>query len=191
MLIHDYDRSFVAYVACTTPGHEGYLDCAKLAVKKGAAARVDDDWLIVTSFRRQEPHRFWFRCFVDQDTQRSYYDIQSWSRRTGRDFNSKKRNLDRNINGYACLYDESVAHDRLWKVMTPDNGNYTRMAQPLEAGQSIAAQIWTRTSNQQLCAFDRQEVANHWFAYTATSGGPVLDLCLEITDIGEELLDDH
>ncbi|MBH3427275.1 hypothetical protein [Pseudomonas alkylphenolica] len=191
MLKHDYDRSFVAYVACTTPGHEGYLDFAKLAVRNTEAARIADDWLIVTSFLGREPHRFWFRCLVDEATGRSYYDVQSWSRRTGRDFKSKKRHMDRNHNGYACLYEASTAEDRLWKVMTLSEGSYARMSQFPEVGQSIAAQIWARTSNDALCVCEREDVGDEWFAYVATSGGPTLNLRLEITDIGEELLDDH
>lgn len=191
MLKHDYDHSFVAHVLCTTPEYEGYLDFARLAMKGGEAARTADDSLVVTSFVGREPHRFWFRCLVDEDRGRSYYDIQSWSRRTGRDFNSKKRHLDRNNGGYPCLYDEPTAQDRLWKLMTLDEGGFTSTAPELEAGQSIAARIWTRTSNQELCAVKREEVGDHWFAYAATSGGAVLDLTLQITDIGEELLDDH
>ena len=191
MLVHDYDRSFVAHVACTTPGFEGYLDCAKLAENEGLAARVADDWLVVTSLVAREPHRFWFRCMVDQARGRRYYDIQSWSRRTGRDFNSKKRHLDRNGTGYGCLYDEEVADDRLWKVMTLGEPGYVSMDQSLQAGDSVAARIWTRTTNIQLCATGREEVLDHWFAHACAGKGEPLDLEIRITDIGEELLDDH
>ncbi|MFJ1337799.1 hypothetical protein ACIKP7_06615 [Pseudomonas caricapapayae] len=191
MLKHDYNRSFVAHVSCTTPEHEGYLGFARLAMREGQAARIADDALVVTSIVGREPHRFWFRCLVDEARERTYYDIQSWSRRTGRDFNSRKRHLDCSNNGYASLCDVPTAEARLWKVMTLKEGSYTSTALEPQAGQSIPAQIWTRTTNQKLCAYDRQVVGNHWFAYAATSGGPVLDLCLQITDIGEELLDDH
>jgi len=191
MLVHDYDRSFVAHVACTTPGFEGYLDCAKLAEKDGLVARVADDWLVVTSLVAPEPHRFWFRCMVDQARGRRYYDIQSWSRRTGRDFNSKKRYLDRSGKGYGCLYDEKVADDRLWKVMVPGEQGHVSMDQSLQAGDCVAVRIWTRTTNIELCATGREDLLDHWFAHACAGQGEPLDLEIRITDIGEELLDDH
>ncbi|PSS58037.1 hypothetical protein [Pseudomonas sp. BBP2017] len=190
MLKHNYDRSFIAHVACTTPGYEGYLDCAKLAIKNGEAARVADDWMIVTSILGPEPHYFWFRCLFDESIGRPYYDIQSWSRRTGRDFNSKKRHLDCSYNGSPGLYAESPEDQRLWKVMTRQDGRFASMTSIVAVGQKIEARIWTR-SNCELQAADRQRVGDHWFACAATSGGQALDLCLEITHIGEELLDDH
>lgn len=192
MLRHDYDRSFVAHIACTTAGLEGYLDCAKVVEKEGQPARVADDWLIVTSLQTQEPHRFWFRCMVDDERGRRYYDIQSWSRRTGRDFNSKRRHLDRNGNGYGCLYDAAVDDARLWKVMTlNDEGRHVSMDQALQAGLELPVRIWTRTSNLELGATAREEVLEHWFSYVGAGAGEPLDLQLSITDIGEELLDDH
>lgn len=192
MLRHDYDRSFVAYIACTTPGFEGYLDCAKVAEREGRAARLADDWLIVTSLKVGEAHRFWFRCMVDDSRGRRYYDIQSWSRRTGRDFNAKTRYLDRNRNGYCCLYGEPITDDRLWKLMTPtDDGQHVSVQQDLQAGLCLPARIWTRTTNLELCAVGREEVGEHWFAYTQCGSGEPLDLQVQITDMGEELLDDH
>ncbi|QXI48740.1 MULTISPECIES: hypothetical protein [Pseudomonas] len=192
MLVHNYDRSFVAHVACTTPEFEGYLDCAKLSEREGQAARIADDFLVVSSLLGREPHRFWFRCMVDETRGRRYYDIQSWSRRTGRDFNSRKRYLDRDGNGYACLYDTKVSDDRLWKVMTRnDQGQFVSMDQDLHAGDKLAVRIWTRTTNIQLCAMGRMDVLDHWFAYGCAGTGEPLDLEVQITDIGEELLDDH
>ncbi|MBK5008588.1 hypothetical protein IAE33_000448 [Pseudomonas sp. S60] len=192
MLVHDYDRSFVAHVACSTPGLEGFLDCAKLVVRGGEAARVADDWLVVSSLVGREPHRFWFRCMVDEARGRRYYDIQSWSRRTGRDFNSKKRYLDRNGNDYGCLYDEKVADERLWKVMAlNEQGALAGMDRSLQPGDHVAARIWTRTTNLELCATEREHVADHWFACARAGEGEPLDLQIRITDIGEELLDDH
>lgn len=192
MLRHDYGRSFVAHVACTTPGLEGHLDCARLGEREGRAVRIADDWLIVHSLGADEPHRFWFRCLVDDARGRRYYDIQSWSRRTGRDFNSKKRHLDRNRNGYGSLYDTPVSDERLWKLMSlNDEGQFVSLDQPLQAGDSLPVRIRTRTSNIELSAADPEEVVDQWFVYVHAAHGQVLDLELRISDIGEELLHDH
>lgn len=191
MLNHSYDRSFVAYVECTTPGLEGYLDCAKLAERDGTAARASDDWMILTSLTLREPHLFWFRCMFDDTIGRPYYDIQSWSRRTGRDFQSHNRHLDCNRNGYAGLYEQAPEDSGLWKFMTvqPDGG-WASMTSIVEAGQQVEGRIRTR-SNLELQAVSRETVADHWFAYVATSGGEVMDVRLHILHIGEELLDDQ
>lgn len=189
MFNHVYDRSFVAHVACITPMLEGYLNFAKLAEKDGRAAFTADDYMIITPVAGREPHRLWFRCMEDEHGMR-YYDIQSWSRRTGRDFNTKVRNLELTNNGYAKLYKEPTATDRLWSVMTLQDDEFVSVGDDLAPGQHIEAQIWTPT-NLALCGYGRTEVADQWMAYTVSHGGPVLDLRLEITDIGEELLDDH
>ncbi|MBA1201833.1 hypothetical protein G7009_08670 [Pseudomonas capeferrum] len=191
MMNHIQQRSFIAHVRSTTEGYEGYLDFAKIVPKKGSAARVADDWMIVTSLQAtREPHYFWFRCMEEQRSGARYYDIQSWSRRTGRDFNAKSRYLDLGNSGYAGLYDQQVGHDRLWSVMTLKDDEFISVGDELNVGQAIPAQFWTCT-NQVLCAYKRETVAEHWFAYAASSGGPILALSLEITHIGEELLDDH
>lgn len=190
MFNHNYDRSFIAYVACTTPGYEGYLDFAKLADKGGEAGRVADDWMIVSSFKHREPHRIWFRCLFDETIGRPYYDIQSWSRRSGRDFQSSNRHLACSHNGYAGLYAQRPDDESLWKVMTLQDGKYSSMTSIAEVGQHIDMRIRTR-SNLTLQAVNRQEVCDHWFAYVATGGGQALDLRLEILDVGEELMDDQ
>ncbi|MNP86608.1 hypothetical protein D3C76_1869520 [compost metagenome] len=51
--------------------------------------------------------------------------------------------------------------------------------------------IWTRTTNIELCATGREDVLDHWFAHACAGKGEPLDLEIRITDIGEELLDDH
>lgn len=192
MLEHDYDRSFIAHVSSTTAGLEGYLDCAKVVEKGVQVARVADDWLILTSLTVGEPHYFWFRCMVDEARGRRYYDIQSWSRRTGRDFNARTRHLDRNGNGYGCLYDTPVSDDRLWKLMAQNqDGGFSSLDQAPRAGESLPVRIWTRTTNLELGATGREDVGGHWFAYARAGDGHALDLQLQITHIGEELLDDH
>ncbi|TDF79475.1 hypothetical protein [Pseudomonas sp. H9] len=187
---HSYDRSFIAYIACTTPGYEGYLDCATLVLKDGQVGRLADDWMIVTSEVVREPHRFWFRCLFDESRGRPYYDIQSWSRRTGRDFNSKKRHLDRSYNGYPGLYEVAPEDDNLWKVITLQDGKFASMTSIVEVGQKVEARITTR-DNDVLQAGGCRVVGDGWFASVCTSGGQELDLSLEILDIGEELLDDQ
>ena len=192
MLRHDYDRSFVAYVSCSAPGLEGYLDCARLAEREERAVRIADDSLIVHALDADEPHLFWFRCMVDDARERHYYDIQSWSRRTGRDFQSKKRHLDRDCLGYAGLYDTPASDERLWKLMSLDEeGRFVSLDRPIQAGDTLPVRIRTRTSNIELCASPREEVVDQWFAYVQAAAGRVLDLELKVTDVGEELLDDH
>ncbi|RZI90786.1 MAG: hypothetical protein EOP15_03390 [Pseudomonas sp.] len=191
MLNHSYDRSFIATIQCVTPGREGYFDCAKLAEREGQAARAADDWMIVTSLTLREPHLFWFRCLFDESRGRPYYDIQSWSRRTGRDFQSSNRHLDFNHNGYPGLYPQVPEDARLWKFITrQEDGNQASMTSIVEAGQQLDGQIWTR-SNLALRAMEPEHVADHWFAYVNTSKGEVLDVRLEVLHIGEELMDDH
>lgn len=191
MLSHNYDRSFIACIKCITPGFEGYLDCAKLVTRNGSPARVADDWMILSSFESERPHMFWFRCMFDASIGRPYYDIQSWSRRTGRDFQSKNRHLDINGNGYAGLYPQAPGKERLWKFMTvQEDGNWASMTSIVEAGQQVEGRIRTR-SNLELQAAGRDRVGDRWFAHACTGGGVALDLRLDVLHIGEELMDDH
>ncbi|NER59848.1 hypothetical protein G3435_07375 [Pseudomonas sp. MAFF212428] len=189
MLTFNYDRSFVAFAKCTTPGYEGYLDCAELAMKSGAPMRRAADWVTVTSFLGEEPHRFWFRCFEDGEGGQ-YYDIQSWSRKTGRDRNPSMHHTAMTNSGYMALYDAANALDQLWQVKIFDGEAVHPLPDPLALGEIASVEIIT-PQNASVCLYKREEVGHLWHCFVANSGGPVLTLTLEIVDLGEELLDDH
>lgn len=189
MLTYNSERSFVAFVASNTPGFEGYLDCGELAMKDGEPMRRAADWLRVTSFKGKEPHRFWFRCFEDGEGNR-YFDIQSWSRKTGRDRNPSMRHTGLSHNGYVGLYDTPNAHETLWQVMVFDGEQSVHLPEPLALGKIESVEIITYMGAP-MCACKREEVGHLWHAYVADSGGPLLTLTLDVIDLGEELLDDH
>ncbi|MBN6791341.1 hypothetical protein JRG49_16625 [Pseudomonas fulva] len=191
MLNYSYDRSFIAQVRCLSLDAPGYLDCAKLVERGQQAARAADDWMIVTSLVTKSPHMFMFRCLFDAAIGRPYYDIQSWSRKTGRDFQSANCHLDCSNNGYAGLYAAPPGEQTLWKFMQMDKGGEWRsMTSIVEPGQTIRGRIHTR-SNIPLQAYRKETVAGHWFAYVVNEGGQPMDLELDILHVGQELMDDH
>ncbi|MFK0086747.1 hypothetical protein ACIQUS_05560 [Pseudomonas sp. NPDC090755] len=190
MLVFNKEQSFIAFVQCHTPGFEGYLDCGEVALKEGKPMRRAADWLTVTSFAQREPHRFWFRCFEDQASSARFFDIQSWSRRTGRDMHPAYRHAWLSANGYVKMDDEENDLQRLWRVTTFDGENSTDIGRDLKIGTVDSIEILTPDSIA-LCARGREQAGDYWHCYAATAGGPLLQLSLDIVDLGEELLDDH
>nr|WP_319527391.1 hypothetical protein [Pseudomonas laurentiana] len=198
MLTFKYDKSFVAFVECTTPGFEGYLDCGELKMKpladdphgREAPHRRAADWLTVTSYKGREAHRFWFRCFEDSSTGKRYFDIQSWSRRTGRDLKTKQRHCDLSSNGYVGLHEAETPHECLWQVSVFDQDTYCDVGDDLALGK-IESVVISSYKDTLLCAYGREQVGNEWYCYAADSNGPALILTLDIQDLGEELLENQ
>jgi hypothetical protein len=198
MRIYNSERSFIAAVESNTPGFEGFWDCGELKLQAPSdnpngpevPHRRAANWLTISTFKNRQPHRFWFRCFEDRAKGTFSYDIQSWSRKTGQDMNTRQRHFYLNANGYVGLSDEPTPQEFQWQLATLESGESRDIGDDLKIGtlQSVDISSWRGAL---LTAFKRQDVGNDWYCYVAEAGGPVMSLTLDIQTIGEEYLDDN
>jgi len=183
MLTAVHEKSFIATVDCTTPGFEGYWDCAEIRSGK----RKNVDCLTVNNYTEGERHRFRFDCFHDSDTGVLGYDIRTDSFAGGANgwFAADGIRLQVGGDGYVGLEgDGRTAPESLWALVFNEDGS-TGIDERVELGSHCSLSL---LSGQNLLArpTDRKESGEHWFGYVSTeSSGDPLTIDLNIISIGE------
>ena len=196
MLKYNSEQSFIATVQSQVTDHEGFWDCGELVMMPSTdnpggpdvLHRKSVDWLTLSDYDGREPHRFWFRCFEDTRQGIRGYDIQSWSRREGVDFNNSGRRLQLSHNGYVGLYEASSPLETLWYPAVVEDGELKDIEARLGPIESV--EIATHRGTV-LTGYSRHQIGDHWYCYVAEGGHPVLQFTLDILVVGEPLRDDH
>lgn len=186
------EKSFVATVHCSTPGHEGYWDCCELIdTGAGTGTRVLHKpiaWLTLTdSAHETGPTEFRFDYYQDASGNGGY-TIMAARYLNGGSFNSLGVRFDLSFNHYVGLYPLTREAGALWQPLFADSMH--DLGNVIE-GAKIDNLLLVSPRQQIVRAFKRLQVGGHWFSYVNDDSGVPMILTLDILRVGARLLDDH
>lgn len=174
--------SFLASIACTSPGYRGRVEASELKpvrpggnpFQPGEVLPNQTGWVTATDFPLS-PQPFWFGCFRHADGSLGY-EIRRWARHEA----YHNYRLDLSQNSYVGLYapgSEPLAHwwmgDVQFNGFTVEPGLHSRMH--LLANRK-----------KPLRAHTRRQVRDHWYCFLNAENGDVLEFTLDIQSVGEE-----